>query len=118
MSQPRFLADHDFNGHILHGVSRREPAVEILRVADVGSRDWPDEIVLQHAAENGLIVLSHDTNTMIAAAVARMREGQLMTGLAVAEQDKPVVLIVESIILIWAASDAEEWIDIIRFLPI
>jgi hypothetical protein len=25
MSRPRFLADQDFNGHILQGVERREP---------------------------------------------------------------------------------------------
>jgi len=36
MSQPRFLADHDFNEHIVVGVRRREPAIEFSRVRDLG----------------------------------------------------------------------------------
>ena len=36
MSTIRFLADHDLNDHIVEGVLRREPAVEFLRVRDLG----------------------------------------------------------------------------------
>jgi hypothetical protein len=36
MSQPRFLADQDFNEHIIAGVLRREPAIEFVRLRDVG----------------------------------------------------------------------------------
>jgi hypothetical protein len=31
MTRPRFLADHDFNEHILHGVERQEPTIEDYR---------------------------------------------------------------------------------------
>ena len=46
MSRPRFLADHDLNEHIIDGVLRREPAVEFVRLRDVGLGDRPDSEVL------------------------------------------------------------------------
>ena len=36
MSRPRFLADNDLNEHIVDGVHRREPAIELMRARDVG----------------------------------------------------------------------------------
>ena len=36
MSRPRFLADHDFNEHIVLGVLRREPEIEFKRAREFG----------------------------------------------------------------------------------
>ena len=33
MSQPRFLADQDFNEHIVRGAERLKPDIDILRAA-------------------------------------------------------------------------------------
>jgi hypothetical protein len=46
MSRPRFLADQDFNEHIITGVIRREPAIEFVRLRDVGLERRPDSEVL------------------------------------------------------------------------
>lgn len=40
MSRPRFLADQDFNENVLRGVQRLEPAIEFLRLRDVGLENW------------------------------------------------------------------------------
>jgi hypothetical protein len=42
MSQPRFLADHDLNEHIIDGMRRREPAIVCIRVRDIGMHERPD----------------------------------------------------------------------------
>jgi predicted nuclease of predicted toxin-antitoxin system len=68
MSRPRFLADHDLNEHIVDAVLRREPTIEFVRVRDVGMRESSDAEVLAFAAQQGLIVVSHDVNTMTSAA--------------------------------------------------
>lgn len=39
MSRPRFLADQDFNEHILQGAERREPGLECVR-AELYQRDY------------------------------------------------------------------------------
>lgn len=111
MSRPRFLADHDLNEHIVAGVLRREPTIELTRVRDVGMAERSDEEILQYAENEGLLVVSHDVNTMPAAAFARLAAGHSFPGLFMVQQTLPIGSIVESLVLIWAASELEEWKD-------
>jgi Domain of unknown function (DUF5615) len=117
MSQPRFLADHDLNEHIVTGVLRREPTLEFGRVRDLEMSERSDAEVLAYAAAHRLIVISHDVNTMPSAAYERIRSGQKMSGLLMVKQSDPVGLIVASILLIWSASEAEEWESQVCSLP-
>jgi Domain of unknown function (DUF5615) len=118
MSRPRFLADHDLNEHIVTGVWRREPALECVRARDVGMSERPDAEVLAYAADNGFIVVWHDVNTMPCAAYGRMSSGQKMSGLLMVKQSDPVGTIISCLILIWSASEAEEWENQVCFLPL
>ena len=118
MSRPRLLADHDLNEHILDGVRRREPAIEIVRARGVGLADRTDPEVLAFAAAHGLLVVSHDVNTMPAQAFARIASGQPLTGLLMVRQTQPLGPVIDSLVLIWSASEAEEWHDQVRFLPL
>ena len=118
MSRPRYLSDHDLNEQIVDGVLRREPGIELVRVRDVGLRDWPDAEVLRYAADERLLVVSHDVNTMPAAAYARLDAGQSMPGLLMVRQTHPVGPIIESLVLIWSASEMEEWEGRVWFLPV
>ena len=117
MSQPRFLADHDLNEHIVTGVLRREPAVEFLRLRELGLNQQPDSVVLDYAAEHGLLVVSHDVNTMPAEAFARLSDGESLPGLFMVHQSAPIGRVIDNLVLIWSASEAEEWRDLVVFLP-
>ena len=118
MSRPRFLADQDFNEHILRGLQRAEPAAEVLRVREVGLEARPDAEVLAYAAAEGWIVLSHDVNTMSAAAFARLAGGEPLNGLLLVHQRSPIAPVIEDLVLIWASSEAEEWAGQVRYLPL
>jgi hypothetical protein len=118
MSRPRFLADHDLNEHIVTGVWRRAPALQFLRARDLGLADRPDAEVLAYAAAHEMIVVSHDVNTMPAAAYERLASGQPLAGLLMAAQTQPIGPVIDSLILIWSASEAEEWQGVVDFLPI
>jgi len=50
MSRPRFLADQDFNEHIIRGVLRREPVIDLVRLRDVGLERHPGAEILAYAA--------------------------------------------------------------------
>ena len=78
----------------------------------------PYREVLEYAARVGLIVVSHDINTVPDHAAQRMLGGQPLTGLFMVQQKEAVGPIVEGLILIWAASEAEEWREQIVLLPI
>lgn len=49
MSRPRFLADHDLNEHVIHGVVRREPTIEFIRSRDAELANASDDEVLHYA---------------------------------------------------------------------
>jgi hypothetical protein len=114
--KPRFLTDQDFNDHIVRGVLREESLVEFIRAREVGLDRSDDRDLLQYAAKHGLIVLSHDVNTLRGHAEERVRLGQTMTGLLLVSQHEPIGPIIDNLILIWSASEAEEYVNQIRFL--
>lgn len=118
MSRPRFLTDHDLNEHIVTGVLRREPVLACVRVCDIGMSERSDAEVLAYAADHGLIVVSHDVNTMPSAAYARMSAGQKMSGLLLVKESDPIGSIIASLLLIWSASEAEEWDGQVCFLAL
>jgi predicted nuclease of predicted toxin-antitoxin system len=61
----RFLADENFNNQIVRGVLRQSSGIDIMRVQDVGLSGADDPAVLQWAAQEGRIVLTHDVATMV-----------------------------------------------------
>lgn len=70
----RFLADEDFNRRIQRGL----PLLDIVRVQDVGLITQSDTKVLQWAANENRIVLTHDVTTMSKYAFDRVTNGLLM----------------------------------------
>ncbi|MBM3834136.1 MAG: hypothetical protein FJ403_12880 [Verrucomicrobia bacterium] len=118
MRRVRFLADHDLNEHLVLGAIRCEPSIEFLRVREVGLGSADDCDVLDYAANEGLIVVSHDVNTMPAAAFRRLENGKPMGGLFMVKQSDPIAPIIESLILTWSARTLQEWTNRVIFLPI
>jgi hypothetical protein len=94
-----------------------EPALQFVPVADLGLSQASDPVILEFAFVNGWLTVSHDTNTMRPAAETRIRNGEGIAGLFLVPQDRPARLVAENLVLIWTASQAEEWRDQIVYLP-
>lgn len=118
MSRPRFLADNDLNDAIVRGTLRREPAIEFARLRDFGLERLPDLDVLRFASREGSIVVSHDVNSMTSAAYALLAASEPISGLLLVHQAGAIGPILDSLILIWTASESEEWIGLVEFLPL
>lgn len=56
----RLLTDENFNGSILRGLIRRLPELDLIRVQDVGLMNTDDRQILEWAASDGRILLTHD----------------------------------------------------------
>ena len=82
----KFLADEDFNNRIVRGVRRRTETIDLVRVHEVGLLGEPDPVVLEWAASEQRIVLTHDSATMIGYAYDRIRNQQSFPGLIVISQ--------------------------------
>ena len=118
MRTVRFLADHDLNEHIVAGVRRREPAIEFLRVRDAGLQTRPDPEILDYAHREQLILVSHDVNTMTVAAAHRLDNSLGLAGLLLVPQSELVGSVIESLLLIWSSTAAEDWENQIVYLPL
>jgi hypothetical protein len=55
---------------------------------------------------------------MPANAFARLAAGLPLLGLLMVRQIQPVGPVIDSLILIWSASEAEEWHNRVAFLPL
>ncbi len=114
----RFLTDEDFNRAIVRGVLRAPLSIDILRVQDVGLRTQDDASVLEWAAVEGRILLTHDAQTMPTHAYKRILEGLTMPGVFVVQQEVSIGRIIEDIMLISECSREGEWEGQVHYLPL
>jgi hypothetical protein len=77
----------------------------------------PDLGVLRIAAESGRILVSHDRKTM-PGHFARFRETRSSPGLIIVSQDLDIGAAIEDLLLIWPATDAEEWTEQVGLVPV
>ncbi|MBE9010847.1 DUF5615 family PIN-like protein [Pseudanabaenaceae cyanobacterium LEGE 13415] len=90
----------------------------MVRVQDVGLAEADDPTVLEWAAQEQRIVLTHDVATMTNFAYERLQAGQRMPGLFEVSRRVPVGLAIEEILLIAECSLEGEWDGQVRFLPL
>jgi Domain of unknown function (DUF5615) len=114
----RLAIDEDFNNRILRGLLRRRPDLDIARVQDVGLMGKGDAKVLEWAATQGRVMLTHDVTTMTQYADDRIDAGLKFPGIFVVSQEMPVGQAIEAILLIAEYSLEDEWEGQIRFLPL
>jgi hypothetical protein len=116
----RVLTDMDFNGRIVRGVLRLRPDFDLLRVQDSGlPEETPDPDILEWAARNDRIVLTHDRNTMVGFARDRIAAGLPLPGLIVVDNKAPIGQIINDRLLIGSdASNHSEWAKRIEYLPL
>lgn len=109
MTQPRFLTDEDLRHGIVLAVRRLESLLQIITVQEAELRASSDNDVLEFAASQGWLVLSHDVNTMRAAAERRVAAGLPLLGLfLIPPQSRSTTAVAESLTVIWSASTLEE----------
>ncbi len=113
----RLLADENFNGKIVRGLLQRNPGLDIVRAQDVGLTRAEDPIVLEWAAVEGRIVLTHDVSTMPDFAYERIGRGVPTAGVVVIGDDIPVGRGVEEILILLECSREGEFENRVHYLP-
>lgn len=118
METIKFLTDEDFQSAILDGVRRRLRDLDIVSVQEAGLRTSRDPQVLEFAASENRILLTHDVRTMETHARARLALGKPMPGVIIIRQQVPIIRAIDGIILVAECSQPEEWNEKIQFLPL
>lgn len=114
----RFAADENFNNDIVRGLLRRKPDLDIVRLQDVGLSGADDPAVLEWAAWEGRVLLTHDVTTMARYAYERIQAGKPMHGIFEVSRKVPIRVAIEDTLLIAECSLEGEWEGQIRYLPL
>lgn len=111
-----YQADNDLRKAIVRGAVRREPQMN-FRSAQAARLDRvPDPEVLASAAIEGRILVSHDFQTM-PRHFRQFTQGRRSPGVLLVRQDLPVGEAIETLLLIWEASEADEWVNRLCLVP-
>ena len=116
MTTVRFQADADLKQAIVNGVLRRQSEIDFRSANAAGLEGKKDAEVLAITAQANRILVTHDRKTM------PMEFGNFITfqdsgGVIVISQNASLNEAIETLILIWDATMAEEWINQIMSIP-
>ena len=113
-----FLVDQNFNEHIVDGMTRRDPILEFTHVRDIGFAEAPDSVVLERAAMNGLVLLTHDRKTIPPFAYARVAGGLPMPGVFLVSGDMPTCQAIDELLTAAYCLTPDECKDTVIYFPL
>ncbi len=111
-------ADENFNNDIVRGLRRRAIDLDIVRIQDVGLAAADDPTVLEWAAQEGRVLLTHDVSTITRYAYERVRAGKSMPGVFEVSRNVAIRVAIEDILLVAEGSIEDEWEGQVRYLPL
>lgn len=109
-------SDEDFHGDIVRGLRRRLPDLDLVRIQDAGLYGATDPEILEWAAAEHRVLLTHDRHTLIRHAWNRVRAGLPMWGVVAVPQPVATGLAIEALELLVVASFDGEWQDQVLFV--
>jgi hypothetical protein len=114
----RLAADENFNNDIIRGLRRHSPSIDLVRVQDAGLSGAADPAILEWAASENRVLLTHDVSTMTRYAYERIRSGTSMSGVFEVGRHVPISVAIDEIELLAECSLENEWQGQVRYLPL
>jgi len=114
----RLLTDEDFNGDILARLRQARPKLDIVRIQDVGLRTKDDILILEWAARENRVVLSHDVRTLKDHAYDRVRVGLSMPGVIIVSKQISLRQATAEIIMMIECSFDDEFENHVQYIPV
>ena len=110
--------DENFNLAIVHGVIRRNPAIDLVRAQDAGMSGAKDPDILEWAAQGGRVLVTHDVATLTFHAYERVRQNLSMPGVFEVRQSVPIAAAIDDIVLLCTCSTSGEWEGQVLYCPL
>jgi hypothetical protein len=114
----RLATDEDVHDSIIRGLRRREPALDVVRVQDVGLDHTPDPLILEWAAGEGRVLVTGDLNTMVGFAWGRVRSGLPMPGVLALLENVGIGRVIDDILLVALCYTAGEINNQVLYIPL
>jgi hypothetical protein len=112
----RFLADANLDHDIVAGVLRRDPRIDFEIAPGTLPEGLKDPEVLAVAASLDRVLVSYDVHTM-PGHFAEFVMQQSSPGLILIPSSVSIGQAIEYLVMVWHASEAEEWVDRVVWVP-
>lgn len=115
----KWLADECFDNDIIRGLLRRSPDLDLIRAQDISEiAGREDEKLLAWAAENELVVLTHDLASMIPALLLQRQHESRCIPIILVPDSLPIGAVIEEILLLDQCSEESDWAAGVVYLPL
>jgi hypothetical protein len=114
----KLASDENFDGGILRGLLRRFPQLDLVRVQDAGLGGTPDPAILDWAATEQRILLTHDRQTVPGFAFARVDAAEPMAGVFLVSNQMPKGQAIDQLILAIQCLNPEDCKDQVHYFPL
>jgi hypothetical protein len=116
----RFLLDENLDPHLKAAILRWNPTIDVLRVGDptapeLGTLD-PDILLYLKTAQR--VLVTGNRKSMPFHIADHLAAGHHHWGVFLVRKGTTIGRLAEELYLIWAASNAEEWLDQERRVPL
>jgi hypothetical protein len=111
------LADENFRGDIVFGLRQAEPAIDIVRVQDIGLAKAADSTIVDWAESKGRVLLTHDRGSMIDCLKDKWAKALPVAGVIIVESSVSTGRAVEDILLLLVCKTADE-LSNLHFVPL
>lgn len=91
--------------------------MDFVSAQEAGLDGVPDPVLLDRAAAEGRVMVSHDRRTMIDHFRDHLAAGKSSPGLLIVSQGSAIGDVVEALLYVWALSDPAELRDQAYYLP-
>ncbi len=115
----RFLLDEHVSPRLRAGVLRQVPSIDILLIgeSEAPARGTLDPDVLRYLESSRRLLITANRASMPGHVASHLREGGHHWGILRARPSASMSAPIESLVLIWEASEAEEWVDHFGWVP-
>jgi len=114
----RLVADENFNGAIIRGLLRIIPNLDLVRVQDVSLSGTDDPTILEWAADNNRVLVSHDISTVPPHAYERVKASIPMPGVFIVPDQLAIGRAIDDRLILSECSLEGEWEGQVRYLPL
>lgn len=112
----RFQADADLRVPIVKGLKRREPRLILGRLTRLVQQGWMMTRFWRWRLRMAGYIVSHDVTTM-PETFSRFIQEHVSPGVILISQELSYRKAIEGLLRVWFGTEAEEWENVLSFLP-
>ena len=115
----RFLLDENLPPYLKSALVRHDAPIDVLRVGEEGAPPLatPDPEILLYLEQTQRALVTNNRASMPEHLAAHVRAGRRHWGILMTSRELRVRGLAEAVYIIWGASEAEEWLDRIYWIP-